>query len=188
MLRERSTFDGRPFADAAKRVLPCVSGFSCLRSASDAKPQKVPADVPIAFHMKFELIDKVITQEEGRIVAIKQVTAAEEYLADHFPTFPVLPGVMMVEAMVQAARIMLAPRGDGRLALGAVRNMKFGNMVRPGEAMEVEVTLAEAADDGSFACKGACRVIRHDINESERETAVSGRFTMRPIRAEPACA
>jgi len=134
--------------------------------------------------MKFQLIDTVITQEPERIVAIKQVTAAEEYLADHFPTFPVLPGVMMVEAMTQAARIMLAPRGDSRLVLGNVRNMKFGNMVRPGEAMEVEVTLSEANADGSFACKGSCKVIRHE-QKSERETAVSGRFTMRPVRFEP---
>jgi 3-hydroxyacyl-[acyl-carrier-protein] dehydratase len=135
--------------------------------------------------MKFQLIDKVIAQEPERIVAIKQVTAAEEYLADHFPTFPVLPGVLMVEAMAQAARLMLASRGDSRLALGAVRNMKFGNMVRPGEAMEVEVTLAEAIGDGSYACRGSCKVIRHDEKESERETAVSGRFTMRPVRHEP---
>lgn len=135
--------------------------------------------------MKFHLIDKVLTQEAERIVAIKQVTNAEEYLGDHFPTFPVLPGVMMVEAMTQAARLMLAPRGDTRLVLGAVRSMKFGSMVRPGEAMEVEVTLAEANEDGSYACKGACRVLRHASQESERETAVSGRFTMRPVQHEP---
>lgn len=135
--------------------------------------------------MKFQLIDNLITQEPERIVALKQVTAAEEYLGDHFPTFPVLPGVMMVEAMTQAARMMLAPRGDSRLVLGAVRNMKFGSMVRPGEAMEVEVTLAEANEDGSYACKGTCRVVRYGSQESERETAVSGRFTMRPITSEP---
>jgi len=140
------------------------------------------ADDLADFDMKFELIDKVIAQEADRIVTIKQVSMAEEYLADHFPTFPVLPGVMMVEAMTQAARCMLAPRGEARLVLGSVRNMKFGNMVRPGESMEVEVTLAEANPDGTYACKGTCRVIRHDEAESERVAAVSGRFTMRPVQ------
>ena len=135
--------------------------------------------------MKFTLIDKVLAQEPDRIVAIKQVSAAEEYLADHFPSFPVLPGVLMVEAMAQAARLMLAPRDDDRLVLGSVRNMKFGNMIRPGEAMQVEVSLAEVNADGSYACKGSCTVLRHAEQESERETAVSGRFTMRPVRQEP---
>ena len=53
--------------------------------------------------MKFDLVDQILEQEEGRIVTIKQVTQAEEYLGDHFPSFPILPGVMMLEAMVQAA-------------------------------------------------------------------------------------
>ena len=56
--------------------------------------------------MKFNLIDSIIELSDTRIVAVKQVSLAEEYLADHFPTFPVLPGVMMLEALTQA------PDGD----------------------------------------------------------------------------
>ena len=48
--------------------------------------------------MKFNLIDKVESLSADKIVAVKYVSLAEEYLADHFPTFPVLPGVMMLEA------------------------------------------------------------------------------------------
>ncbi len=87
--------------------------------------------------MKFNLVDNVLVKESDRITAIKQVSMAEEYLADHFPTFPVLPGVMMVETMVQAARLMLADRGDPRLVLGEVQAIKFGSFVRPGEVLEV---------------------------------------------------
>ena len=48
--------------------------------------------------MKFNLIDRIEQISDERIVAVKYVSLAEEYLADHFPTFPVLPGVMMLEA------------------------------------------------------------------------------------------
>ena len=53
--------------------------------------------------MKFSLVDRILElQPPERIVAVKAVSMAEEYLADHFPTFPVLPGVMMLESMADA--------------------------------------------------------------------------------------
>lgn len=132
--------------------------------------------------MKYELIDRIVTREPERIVAVKHVTLAEEYLADHFPTFPVLPGVLMLEAMVQAARVLLDDRIDDRLVLGEVRALKYGSMVRPGEALEVEVTLGKPMDEpGHFACRGTGRVLR-DGEAVSGETACSGRFTMRPVR------
>lgn len=134
--------------------------------------------------MKFNLVDKVIEQTPDRIVTIKAVTLAEEYLADHFPTYPVLPGVLMIEALVQAARQMLAPlSGDPRLVLGEVRALRYGSFVRPGEALRVEVTLT-GREDGRFACKGVGHVLRPGLPETvgEPPTAVSGRFTMRPVR------
>lgn len=130
--------------------------------------------------MKFTLIDAVLERSEDRIVAVKQVSLAEEYLGDHFPGFPVLPGVMMVETMVQAGRELLRERSAERLVLGEVRALKFGNMVRPGERLEVEVTLTCAAADGTFACKGVGRVRRTAADDGD--TAVSGKFTLRPLR------
>lgn len=135
--------------------------------------------------MKFNLIDMVLEQSLDRIVTVKHVSLAEEYLADHFPTFPVLPGVLMVEAMVQAARRMLADRGDRRLVLGEVRALKFGSFVRPGEVLEVEVTLGKQLDDGSYLCRGTGCVRRYKAIGPSTETAVTGRFIMRPVRSEP---
>ena len=143
--------------------------------------------------MKFQLIDQIIEQSADRIVAVKNVSLAEEYLGDHFPTFPVLPGVLMVETMVQAARLMLAPRGDSRLVLGEIKALKFGNFVRPGETLEVEVTIARDLGDGSYQCKGTGRLRRFSQRPGENsaagvnggETAVAGRFSMRPIRLLP---
>ncbi len=133
--------------------------------------------------MRFELIDSVIERTDDRIVAIKQVSLAEEYLQDHFPGFPVLPGVMMLEAMVQAARNLLADRCDERLVLGEIKALKYGAMVRPGEALIVEVQLRKTDDAGRYECKGTGRISRPQVhNGGDGETAVSGRFTMRPIR------
>jgi 3-hydroxyacyl-[acyl-carrier-protein] dehydratase len=132
--------------------------------------------------MKFRLIDTIIERAPERIVAVKQVSLAEEYLADHFPTFPILPGVLMLEAMVQAARSMLADEPGQPLVLGEVKALKYGNMVRPGEALEVEVTLHKRNDDGSFACKGSGRVRRAGDAAAGDDVAVSGKFTLRPLR------
>jgi len=63
--------------------------------------------------MKFGLIDRIVELEPGRrIVALKAVSLAEEYLADHFPTFPVLPGVLMLEALVEAGAWLVRETQD----------------------------------------------------------------------------
>jgi 3-hydroxyacyl-[acyl-carrier-protein] dehydratase len=135
--------------------------------------------------MHFDLVDAVLEQSADRIVTLKNVSAAEEYLQDHFPTFPVLPGVLMIEAMVQAARRLLAGRDPalGRHVLCGVKALKYGTFVRPGDAMKVEVTLSKAADDGSFDFKGSAEVVRPDQSPDEaRPQCVSGRFTLRGVR------
>ncbi|HOF18642.1 MAG TPA: beta-hydroxyacyl-ACP dehydratase, partial [Phycisphaerae bacterium] len=63
--------------------------------------------------MKFHLVDKIESIEPGkRIVTTKALSLAEEYLADHFPAFPVLPGVMMLEALTQSAAWLTRVRQD----------------------------------------------------------------------------
>jgi len=128
--------------------------------------------------MKFILIDQVLERTPTSLTAIKNVTAAEEYLGDHFPGFPVLPGVFMLEALVQAARELLKDRGT-HLVLGQVRALRYGSFVRPGESLRVQVTLDKDNGDGSFTLKGVASVARID---GTGEQAVSGRFTLRPAR------
>jgi 3-hydroxyacyl-[acyl-carrier-protein] dehydratase len=124
--------------------------------------------------LRFELIDSVLEQSDDRLVAVKNVTAAEEYLGDHFPGFAVLPGVMMLETLVQAGRRLVAQRGLSRanLILADVRNIRYGNMVRPGQRLRVEVTLQRSEGD-RFDFKGTGHV--------DDSVAVQGRFILAPV-------
>jgi 3-hydroxyacyl-[acyl-carrier-protein] dehydratase len=133
--------------------------------------------------MHFDLVDRVLEQSSDRIVTLKHVSAAEEYLQDHFPTFPVLPGVMMLEAMVQAGRRMLQSRAQRPLVLGKVRALKYGRFVKPGATLRVEVALHKANDDGTFDLKGEATLLDPSAPASpDQATAVSGRFLLRPIK------
>ncbi len=127
--------------------------------------------------MKFTFIDSITLKEENRIEAVKRVLPEDEYLKDHFPTFPIMPGVLMLETMVQAASALLSSDGE-RLVLGAVKSVKYGAMVRPNDELTVNIEVKKQHEDGSTTLKGVGTVKRHDSNETF--TAVSGRFTMRP--------
>lgn len=101
--------------------------------------------------LKFNLIDKIDRLDDERIVAVKHVSRAEEYLADHFPTFPVLPGVMMLEAITQAAGWLLHRRrrfSRSMVALKEARNVKYGRFVAPGDWLTVDVEWVRDAGDG----------------------------------------
>lgn len=113
--------------------------------------------------MKFVLLDRIVILEPAqRIVARKALSLAEEYLADHFPTFPVMPGVLMVEAMTEAAGWLLQSTHDfaySVMELAEVRNVTYKNFVRPGEVLEIEVTVRQIGEgrsefDGTGRCNG----------------------------------
>lgn len=106
--------------------------------------------------MKFNLIDKIQHLDGEKIVAVKHVSLAEEYLADHFPTFPVLPGVMMLEAITQAAGWLLHHRrGFSRsmAVLKEAKNVKYGRFVAPGDWLTVEIQFVKDTDPGGATFK-----------------------------------
>ena len=108
--------------------------------------------------MKFNLVDKIEHLSDQKIVTVKYVSLAEEYLADHFPTFPVLPGVMMLEAITQAATWLLHHRtkfAKSMAVLKEARNVKYGSFVAPGNFLRVEVEfLKDTAAGASFKASG----------------------------------
>ncbi len=133
--------------------------------------------------MHFQLVDQFLELTETSAVAIKNVTAAEEYLQDHFPGFPVLPGVFMVEALTQAARAVLEKRGLDRMVLGEVKALRYGSFVRPGESLKVEVTLEKVTTEGRAVFKAQGTVLKGLATDQPRsETAVSGRLILRPLQ------
>jgi len=97
--------------------------------------------------VRFTLIDRILAVEPGRsITAVKAVSLSEEYLGDHFPRFPVLPGVLMLEAMTQAAAWTIRLGEDfahSAVVLRVARNVKYGDFVEPGRLLTVTAEVLE---------------------------------------------
>lgn len=91
--------------------------------------------------MRFTLLDRVTSIDPGKsITAIKTLTLSEEYLADHFPRFPVMPGVLMLESMTQAAAWTIRLGEDfahAIVVLRSAKNVKYGDFVEPGKVLTV---------------------------------------------------
>src|SRR5213076_2772587 len=123
--------------------------------------------------MRFNLVDRIVeVQSEKAIKAVKNLTLGEEYLADHFPTFPVMPGVLMLQTLVEAGAWLLRLSEDFRhsiIVLREARNVKYGTFMDPGKQMTIEVELA--GQDGTTATfKGK--------GETGGASTVSARFTL----------
>ena len=124
--------------------------------------------------MRFILIDKIVSIEAGKeIKAIKNLSLAEEYLADHFPTFPVLPGVLLLEGMIESAS-WLVRQGENfahsMILLEQARNVKYKSFLAPGARIEYTVEAKTIEDNvSSFAGFGV----------SQGERIVEARFGLR---------
>src|SRR3954465_6410981 len=95
--------------------------------------------------MRFILLDRIVAVHSGkRIEAVKNLSVAEEYLADHFPLFPVMPGVFMLEAMAQASAWLIRDSEDFKhsmVVLREARNVKYADFVAPGQTLTVTAEL-----------------------------------------------
>lgn len=123
--------------------------------------------------MRFNLIDRIVEVRPGReLRAVKNLTLGEEYLADHFPTFPVMPGVLMLETLVEAGAWLLRLSDDfasSIIVLREAKGVKYGTFMEPGKQMSLTVELTERSDGlATFKGKG----------ETEGQTTVSARLTL----------
>ncbi|HWL09754.1 MAG TPA: 3-hydroxyacyl-ACP dehydratase FabZ family protein [Planctomicrobium sp.] len=95
--------------------------------------------------MRFSLIDQITELQKGEsIKTVKNLSLAEEYLQDHFPGFPIMPGVLMVEAMVQTCAWLMRASEDfqySTVLLKEAKAVKFNSFVSPGKTLSLTATV-----------------------------------------------
>jgi 3-hydroxyacyl-[acyl-carrier-protein] dehydratase len=123
--------------------------------------------------MRFCLLDRICSLEPGvEVIAVKAVSLAEEYLADHFPEFPVLPGVFMLEAATQAATWLVRVTDNyahSVVELAEARSVKFTGFVSPGHELHITVEILKR-EGSAVDCKFQ--------GEVDDRVCVSGRLTL----------
>jgi 3-hydroxyacyl-[acyl-carrier-protein] dehydratase len=124
--------------------------------------------------MRFILIDKIVSLDEGKaLTAVKSVSLAEEYLSDHFPTFPVLPGVLLLQGLIESASWLVRKTEDfahSLILLEQARNVKYRSFLPPGSQIMYTVE-ARMIEERVSSFSG------HGITEGQR--IVEARFGLR---------
>ena len=112
--------------------------------------------------MRFHLLDRIDAHQPGKFLrGCKYLTLGEEYLADHFPRFPVMPGVLMLQSLVEAASWLMRATSNTRhtvVVVREVKNVKYGSFLTPGRRLDVAVDWVAGGPDGdtaTFRGKGA---------------------------------
>jgi 3-hydroxyacyl-[acyl-carrier-protein] dehydratase len=101
--------------------------------------------------MRFLLVDRILEYHKGKsAVGSKDVTMSEDFLADHFPRFPVMPGVLQLEAISQLASWLTFVSTDFKMkgTLAEVGTIKYKDFVKPGDQMIIEVSFASMDSEG----------------------------------------
>ena len=124
--------------------------------------------------MRFLLIDRILDYQRGRFaIGSKDITMSEDFLADHFPRFPVMPGVLQLEAISQLASWLVFVSKDFKVkgTLSGLGNIKFKDFVKPGDQLIIEVTF-ESMDSEGVTFKAHARV-----KDKIKTTMSSGRLS-----------
>jgi 3-hydroxyacyl-[acyl-carrier-protein] dehydratase len=123
--------------------------------------------------MRFLLLDRITELVPGKYaVGVKTPTMSEDYFADHFPAFPVVPGVLLVESMAQLSGRLISytvKAESGRSVLPVlltVNNARFRRFVRPGDSVIIRAELAALAEDAG-KCKATATVNNTAVASAE---------------------
>lgn len=106
----------------------------------------------------FLFVDKIVERDEKKIKTTLKLSGNEDFFKGHFPGNPIMPGVLLQEALFQSgAALMAGMEGAGLGVVTRVQNAKFKNMVRPGDELEMEVELTESLANAHYM-KGTTKV------------------------------
>jgi len=149
--------------------------------------------------MRFKLLDRIVDLKPGvSISAVKGLTLAEDYLADHFPLFPVLPGVFMLEAMAQASAWLIRATEDfqhSMVVLREARNVKYADFVAPGQVLSVQAEIisqsgsetklkVQGTVDGKMNVGARIVMARYNLADGNPSRASADAHVIREMRKE----
>jgi len=136
--------------------------------------------------MRFALVDRIVSLERGESIStVKNLSLAEEYLADHFPGFPVLPGVLMLEALVQTGAWLMRDSENFKystILLKQAKALKFNSFVTPGQTLCITATVHKAEErEWTLKARGtvddasavSARIILEQFNLSEQDDSLA---------------
>ena len=147
--------------------------------------------------MRFSLIDRIIELHPGeKITTSKCVALSEDYLEDHFPKFPVLPGVLMLEAMTESSAWLVRVSEDfahSIVVLKEARNIKYADFVQPGRTLRIEAEIlqqderqtklkAQGTLEGRMAVSARLVLERYNLAEEGPMWADTDRSVIRQMR------
>lgn len=147
--------------------------------------------------MRFTLVDKILELQSGaKITTVKTLSLAEEYLADHFPRFPVMPGVLMLEAMTHASAWLIRASEDfahSVVVLKEARNIKYGAFVKPGQVLTITAEILKLDDretqlkvqgtvGGNVACGGRLVLERYNLADGRPDMAATDAHVIAHLR------
>lgn len=123
--------------------------------------------------MRFSLVDRIVQLEAGTsITAVKHLSLAEEYLQDHFPGFPVMPGVLMLESLVQAGAWLMRHTEEFKYSMVLLKQakaVKFNKFLEPGNSITVNLTVHKK-EGANWTLKAKSTI--------DNESAVSARLIL----------
>lgn len=147
--------------------------------------------------MQFTFVDRVLQLEPGvKVTTLKCLSLAEEYLADHFPRFPVMPGVLMLQAMIDAGALLVAATEDfthSMITLKEARNVRFADFVQPGRVLAVTAEIRKFDDrdvelntqgsvDGRPAVNGRIVLERYNLADTRPILADTDAYLRQHLR------
>lgn len=188
------SFDEPAFPKYPRLPVLACSGYIAMPQRAIIRPLMPILDINeirgiLPHRYPFLLVDRIVEMEPERIVGIKNVTATEPHFTGHFPDFPVMPGVLIVEAMAQTAGVLVLstiPDRDQKLVLlVAIENARFRRPVVPGDTLRMEMKVLKrkasvakmagvATVDGAIVAEAEVMCKLADKDEKPREDKPAG--------------